>query len=445
MRIITEIVKQFQQNWTEELNADSITVACRDCEMTWINSMLNPVVTIQLFFLQILHGNTACTDMRLLAKMNFSAAGYCAARIRVKLNVFELLLQRCVNSIQDQTLETGRWLGHRVFMIDGSSFSMSDTPQLQSYFGQPGGQKPGCGFPVAHWLVMMHMGTGMITKMLTSPLRTHEMSRVTELHPELQPNDVLIGDRGFCSFAHLCLLAERGVEAVLRVHQRTIVDFTPKRAHTIPGEAKPKKGQPRSRWIRRLGVTDQIVVWLKHPKNKPTWMSVAQFEALPDEITVRELRYQVSQKGFRVKKVTLVTTLLDDQVYALPELAELYRKRWEQETNFAHIKTTMKMDVLKCKTVDGVLKELHVFALIYNLIRQVMLSAAQSQNIDVNRISFIDALRWLRSAQQDTELRDLVVLPDRPNRYQPRVKKRRPKNYTLMKKPRKQLKQEMGS
>ena len=174
-------------------------------------------------------------------------------------------------------------------------------------------------------------------------------------------------------------------------------------------------------------------------------MSVAQFEALPDEITVRELRYQVSQKGFRVKKVTLVTTLLDDQVYALPELAELYRKRWEQETNFAHIKTTMKMDVLKCKTVDGVLKELHVFALIYNLIRQVMLSAAQSQNIDVNRISFIDALRWLRSAQQDTELRDLVILPDRPNRYQPRVKKRRPKNYTLMKKPRKQLKQEMGS
>jgi hypothetical protein len=173
-------------------------------------------------------------------------------------------------------------------------------------------------------------------------------------------------------------------------------------------------------------------------------MSTEQFEALPDEITVRELRYQVNQKGFRVKKVTLVTTLLDDEVYSLPELAELYRKRWEQETNFGHNKTTMKMDVLKCKTVAGVLKELHVFALIYNLIRQVMLAAAIRQKVDVYRISFIDALRWLKSAEQGSELRDLVIIPQRPNRYEPRVRKRRPKNYKLMNKPRKQMKQELA-
>ena len=103
----------------------------------------------------------------------------------------------------------------------------------------------------------------------------------------------------------------------------------------------------------------------------------------------------------------------------------------------------MKMDVLKCKTVDGVLKELHVFALIYNLVRQVMLAAARRQKTLANRISFIDALRWLKSAQQDSELRDLVVLPYRPNRYEPRVKKRRPNNYKLMTKPRKQMKQEL--
>jgi hypothetical protein len=119
-------------------------------------------------------------------------------------------------------------------MIDGSSFSMSDTPQLQSFFGQPGGQKPGCGFPVAHWLVMMHMGTGMITKMLTSPLRTGDMSNVVELHPELAAGDVLVADRAFCSFPHLCLLMERGVKAVLRIHNQTIVDFTPGRPHAIP-------------------------------------------------------------------------------------------------------------------------------------------------------------------------------------------------------------------
>ncbi len=276
----------------------------------------------------------------------------------------------------------------------------------------------------AHWLVMMHMGTGMITKMLTSPQRTHDMSRVTELHPELKSGDVLVADRALCSFAHLCLLMDRGVETVLRIHQQTIVDFTPGRPHAIPGKGKAsqRKGLPRSRWLRGLGVMDQVVAWIKNPKSKPNWMSTEQFEALPDEIIVRELRYEVHQKSFRVKKVTLVTTSVDDKAYTLPELVELYRKRWEQETNFGHIKTTMKMDVLKCKTVDGVQNELHVFALIYSLVRQVMIAAAVRQEVDVNRISFIDAIRWQKSAEQDDELRDLVALPERPNRYEPRVK-----------------------
>ena len=123
-------------------------------------------------------------------------------------------------------------------MIDGSSFSMSDTPQLQSFFGQPGSQKPGCGFPVAHWLVMMHMGTGMITKMLTSPLRTGDISNVVQLHPELKLGDVLVADRAFCSFAHLCLLIERGVEAVLRIHQTMNVDFAPGRVMPFPTEER---------------------------------------------------------------------------------------------------------------------------------------------------------------------------------------------------------------
>ena len=148
--------------------------------------------------------------------------------------------------------------------------------------------------------------------------------------------------------------------------------------------------------------------------------------------------------GERVKKVTLVTTLLNDDIYSLPELAKLYRRRWEQETSFGHIKTTMKMDVLKCKTVDGVLKELHIFALVYNLVRQVMIEAAARQKVEVSQISFIDALRWLKSAEEDCQLRDLVVLPERQNRLEPRVKKRRPRNYKLMNKPRKQLKQDLA-
>lgn len=411
--------------------------------MTWLESMLNPVITIQVFFLQILHGNTACTHMPHLARMAFTAAGYCKARMRIKLQVFQILLQRCVKSVQQQTFDTGRWLGHRVFMADGSSFSMADTPTLQAFFGQPGGQKPGCGFPVAHWLAMMHMGTGMITHMLASPMRTNDLSKTIELHPELRAGDVLVADRAFCSFPHLCLLIERGVQAVFRIHQKVIVDFTPGRPHATrrKGKAKNSSGLPRSKWLRRLGVQDQVVQWLKNLQSKPVWMTQEQFNLLPDEITVRELRYDVGKKGFRVKNITLVTTLLDDEIYSLSEIAELFRRRWEIETNFGHVKTTMNMDVLKCKTVGGVLKELHVFALIYNLVRQVMVAAALRQNVPVTRISFIDALRWLQSAQQSDKLSKLVVNPDRPNRYEPRVKKRRHKQYDLMNKPRKQLKE----
>jgi len=138
-----------------------------------------------------------------------------------------------------------------------------------------------------------------------------------------------------------------------------------------------------------------------------------------------------------------VTTLLDWERYPSSCLENLFRQRWEIETNFGHLKTTMKMDVLKCQTVDGVLRELQIFALIYNMVRQVMLEAARRQNVDVRRISFIDALRWLQTAKPGDELPKLVVNPHRPNRLEPRVRKRRPKQYPLMTKPRWQLKQDL--
>jgi hypothetical protein len=444
MGSMTDILRRFQQNWIEELAPDAIAQACRDAGMSWYESALNPVVTIQLFFVQILHGNTACEHLTHLTGLSFTAAAYCKARMRVSLDALQLLLARCVAQLQPDTFDAARWFGHRVFLVDGSSFSMPDTPELQNHFGQHGEQQPGCGFPTAHWLVLLHAGTGMITKMLAAPLRTHDMAGVAKLHPELRTGDLVVADRGFCSYAHLALLLQRGVHGCLRIHQRTIVDFTPGRAHVHPCRAKGvrKKGLPRSRWIEQLGAADQIVEWLKPPKG-PQWMSDSRYAALPASFTVRELRYTIHEKGFRPTEITLVTTLLDAERYTLPELAKLFHQRWEIETNLAHLKTTMKMDVLKCKTVDGVLRELTVFALIYNLVRQVMLEAAWRQDVDVRRISFIDALRWLQTAQPGDELPTLVVNPLRPNRLEPRVRKRRPKEFPLMKKPRRQLKKEL--
>lgn len=445
MRSITDVIRHFKQNWTRELCPEAIEQACLEQGMVWRQSTLNPMVTVQVFFLQILYGNTACTHLPRLANLCFTAAAYCKARMRLNLKVLELLLQRSVEQLHKDPFDTSCWLGHRVFFLDGSSFSMPDTPELQEHFGQPSGQREGCGFPTAHWLAMLHAGTGMITKTLAAPLRTHDLAKTAELHPELQAGDVLVGDRAFCSFAHFSLLLQRGVHGVLRIHQRLIVDFTPGRPHVVPGQgtSRGKKGLPRSRWIKQLGTNDQIVQWFK-PVDCPAWMSTKQFAALPASIEIRELRYTITERGFRTKTITLATTLLDSQVYELPELATWFRDRWEIETNFGHLKTTMKMDVLKCTTVEGVLKELHMFALIYNLVRQVMLIAAEQQQVEFRRISFIDALRWLQTAVPGDAVPVLVVNPLRRNRLEPRVRKRRPKQYPVMRKPRRQLQNELA-
>jgi hypothetical protein len=443
---LTQVIKQFQQDWTGQLEPEAILTACRDVAYRWRERTLDPVTTIQLFFVQILHGNTACTHLRHLTKLNVTASAYCQARMKLPLMVFEQLLRSVSNALQHEPLDEGRWLGHRTFWGDGSSCSMPDTPALQDHFGQSGKQLPGCGFPIAHLLALFHAGTGMVIQLLAAPLRTHDLSQVVGLHPDLRPGDVLVADRGFCSYAHLALLVQAGVHAVFRLHQRHIVDFTPGRSHVEPARRgrKGHKGQPRSGWLQQLGEHDQLVHWLK-PLTCPQWMDAEQFVYLPERLEVRELRYRVHRKGFRVTSITLVTTLLDAARYPVEALAQLYWARWGIETNFAYLKTTMGLDVLKCKTVDGVLKELIVFALIYNLVRLVMAQAARRQQVDSDRISFIDAARWLAAARDGESLSLLVVNPHRPYRYEPRVRKRRPKQYPLMQKTRQALRKALAN
>jgi hypothetical protein len=173
---LTQIVKQFRQDWTDHLEPSAILTACRDVAYRWRERTLNPVTTIQLFFVQILHGNTACTHLRHLTKLNVTASAYCQARMKLPLTVFEQLLRSVRHALHQEPLEEGRWLGHRTFWLDGSSFSMPDTPALQEHFGQPGKQLPGCGFPVAHLLALLHAGTGMVLQILAAPLRTHDLS-----------------------------------------------------------------------------------------------------------------------------------------------------------------------------------------------------------------------------------------------------------------------------
>jgi hypothetical protein len=261
------------------------------------------------------------------------------------------------------------------------------------------------------------------------------MAQVALLHPTLRPGDVLVGDRAFCSFAHLALLHQQGLHALFRVHQKQIVDFTPSRSHTTPKPRAAQKGLPRSRWLRELGLTDQLVEWVK-PVHPPAWMTPALFAALPAALCVRELRYRVAQAGFRTRTITLVTTLLEADLYPADALADLYRCRWQVETNLRHLKQTMGLEVLHCQRLAGVMKELTVFALVYNLVRIVMLEAAKRQGVALDRISFVDAVRWLSTARPGEPLPPLVVNPHRPDRVEPRAVKRRPKPYPLLMKPR---------
>ena len=436
---ILAAVRQIKSNVAAHLEPAAIERLCQELKHTWRDRLLGPVATVQAFLLQVLHGNTACDHVPHLVNGSFTGDAYIQARARLPLELFQRLLTLVCGALAECHDEAARWCGHRVWLLDGSGCSMPDTPALQEAFGQPGGQRPECGFPVAHLLVLFHAGTGLLQKVLVAPLRTHDLKHACQMHAPLAAGDVLVADRGFCSYAHLAQLFQAGLHGVLRIHQRTIVDFRKGRMHVPPSPPFPKlkgaTGLPRSAWIKWLGHCDQLVQWYK-PKQRPTWITAEAYAALPASLLVRELRYRIEQPGYRTREVLLVTTLLDPHAYPMEELAQLYFDRWQIEVNLRHLKQTLHLDVLRCKTLAGVHKELIMIALAYNLVRLVMLRAAQAQGVSVHRVSFIDALRWLCHVPEGQLLCPLVVLSHRPGRFEPRVRKRRPKQFPLMKQPR---------
>ena len=431
-RRISTILNAPRQDLAARLGDDVIGAACRAVGHTWCDScLLTPAAIIHWSLIQVLHGNTALTHVSLLAGRAFSASAFCQARSRLPLTVFRALLRDMARALIPDTEAIGRWRGHRTFLVDGSSSSMPNAPELQAHFGQPGDQAKGCGFPMAHLLAFFHSGTGLLLEVIAAPLRSSDLSGIGAILSLLTAGDVLVADRGFCSFAHLALLVSRGAHAVFRLHQKQIVNFTPGRAHAEPGRSRGVKGMPRSRWIRALGMTDQLVEYFK-PADRPAWMSEDDYRSMTGSIEVRELRYRIEVPGFRTREVTPVTTLLDATAYPADSLAELYMTRWPVEENLKSLKITMKMDVLKCMTVDGVLKEMTMYAVAYNLVRVAMCEAGGLRGVVADRVSFIDALRWLRDADAGEEMPELVVNPWRPGRSEPRAKKRRPKQYDLM-------------
>jgi hypothetical protein len=432
---IRRVLAQIKDDWTNLLSEEHLTRVCRESGATWRDRTLNPVTTIYLFLLQVLHGNTAMTNLPRLSGKRFTPAAYCQARKRLPLTALRRLLAETGAALRTRPAGPAGWHGHRTWLIDGSSCSMPDTPALQKRFGQPSGQKKGCGFPVAHLLVLFEAASGRVLDILVSSWRIHDLTRVRELHAYLQRGDILVADRGFCSYAHLAALAQPGVHVVLRMKRSQLVDFRP---HRPAARNDRDTGRPRSTWLQRCGHHDQLVLW-QRPRTIARTLTAAEHAALPACVAVRELRYRVPTPGFRTRQVTLATTLLDPQKYPAAELAALYRQRWQVETNLGYLKQTLGLAVLKSQTVPGVQKEILVFALVYNLVQSARLAAAGPQGVPRERVSFVDALRHLRWPLAATAPPELWVNPLRPDRYEPRVRKRRPPEYSLMTQPRAKL------
>jgi Transposase DDE domain len=430
MASVSGILTRIKLDLQPFLPDESILMACRQVGHQWRDRKFGPLRTIHLFILQVLCFNTAMTHLRHLAKEAVNAPAYCKARMRLPLAVLQSLLEESSRAMRHTARGQGRWCGLRAYLVDGSSTIAPDTPSSQKAFGQPRGCRKGCSFPVPKVLGLLDAYTGMVVQALSFPLYTHEQSQVWRLHPWLGAGDLLIGDRGFCSYAHLALLSLRNVCGLFRMHQKQIVDFHPHR------KAKGK-GRPTSTFVRRLGRHDQIVRWSR-PESRPAWMSRRQWSALPGSLLVREVRYRLPRKGQRTVCVTIATTLLDPQRYPKEAIAALYGMRWSVETHFAELKTTLKMRKVKSKTAVGVQKELAVYCLVYNLVHLVMLEAARRQNVTPDRVSFIDTVRWLLSAEPGEQLPELVINPRRPDRHEPRVIKDLQDTYPKMRRPRRQ-------
>lgn len=429
------------------LGEDEINDTCRRLGHQWRDRIFTPLVTLWTFIAQRLHADSSCRQgvARVLTDLAFTTgqepshdpSAYCKARQRLPDALLPELTRTVARGLEAKGTRRARWHGHSVKLADGSSVSLWDGPENQAAYPQPTGQKPGCGFPVARIVGVFSLMTGALIDLAIDALSVGETALLRRIGGCLDAGDVLVGDRHFCSYADVALLQAKDVHVVFRLHQRR----------------KPEDGR-----FERRTRNDWLVRW---PKGvRPDWMSRAEFDALPDPLTLRLITFDCPVAGWRTKKITVVTTLLDPMAYPAKDIQELYRRRWEIETDLSHVKTTLEMDVLSCRSPAMVRKELWTGLLAYNLIRVLMWDAGVQSGVSALRLSFKATVQELLASwpygalaaregrartYYDILLRRVAThkIPHRPNRSEPRVRKRRPKNYRLMTQPRHQYKREV--
>ena len=364
---------------------------------------------------------------------------YCRARAKLSEAAIHRLATDVADGCERQIEEEQLWHGRHVYLVDGTTVSMPDTPDNQEAYPQPSSQEEGLGFPIARLVVLLSLATGMLVDMAMGPYtgkETGETALLRQLLDRFTRGDVLLADRYYCSYFMVALLMESGVDFVTRVHQRRDTDF--------------RRGQ-------RLGKNDHLVEW-RRPE-RPEWMDLQAYKRMPSSITIREIHLHVGHSGCRVESLVVVTTLTDADQYTPDDIAELYGCRWLAELDIRAIKISMGMDILRCKTPSMVRKEMWTCLLAYNLIRRAMLQSAQGSGKSPRHLSFSAALQAIAASWQvivlsgdsvatrlvDAELENLAdhLVGNRPGRVEPRAVKRRPKPHDLLTKPRDQARAEL--
>ena len=403
-------------------------------------------VTLWAFLSQVLHRNEQRSCLAAVARVivlcialgrepcSDNTGAYCRARARLPLALIQGLAYQIAERAEAQVPEDWLWKHKHVHLIDGTTVSTPDTGTLQAQYPQPTAQKPGLGFPLVRMVVLISLATAMVSGMAMGPYagkETGETALFRQLFDRLKPGNVVLADRYFCSYFMIALLRALGVDVVMRLHQGRSCDF--------------RRGL-------RLGHGDHVVSWARPAR--PAWMDQATYDLMPESIDVREIHVQVSQRGFRVESLVVVTTLLDPDRYTIDDIAELYHRRWLIELDIRSLKITLGMDVLRCKTPAMVAKEIWTCLLAYNLIRQSMLQAAFLAELSPRQISFTAAMQKVAASWTtilvcdeeragtmiDVHLRHLAthIIGDRPDRVEPRAIKRRPKPHRLLTVPRPQ-------
>lgn len=397
--------------------------------------------TFWAFLSQVIDADGGCSEvvakLRAFASLKCplrispSTGAYCTARKNLEKTEIDAVFDHTVKAAGE--MERRDFSGRRVIVVDGTGLTAADTKENQERWPQQKQQKPGCGFPSLRVCACFSLKTGAVLSYRTGNKKSHELRLFRDQWDGLfLPGDINLADKMFSSYFDMAMLRERGVDSVV----------------TQP--AAKRKPIKKADSLKILGDNDLLVVWKKPVWHKKAAYSREEWEALPDTLTLRQIKVTLKSKGFRVKSFYLVTTLLDPVESPAAELAELYLRRWEVELNFDDLKTTMGMDELRCKTPDMVEKELLMYFIAYNAARWMICKAAKQADADPMRISFKGALQELRNwegqlnhpklTQQDkrkliAELYRgiaLKIVPLRPNRKEPRCLKRRPKPYQLL-------------